>query len=125
MPADIEKAAMLRKASSPSAEADGNSFGSDGWIRQDEVDTVAKSIAFLVQEILLNGFDSISHADLAARIDALLAAMPSGRSLVIDLQQGLFEGDFIAAMHRALDLVDREHALMVAARNQQAVRSGP
>jgi hypothetical protein len=125
MAADIEKTSMLRKASPPSEEADRNSFGSDGWIRQDEVDTIAKSIAFLVQEILLNGFDSISHADLAARIDVLLAAMPSGRSLVIELQQGLFEGDFMTAMHRALDLVDREHALMVAARNRQAVRSGP
>lgn len=96
------------------------SFGADGWIREDEADTVARFIAFQVQEILLNGFDSISHADLAARIDTLLAAMPSARPLIIALQAALFDGDFIAAMHRALDLVDREHALMAAARARQA-----
>ncbi|WP_439576137.1 hypothetical protein [Phreatobacter sp.] len=99
------------------------SFGADGWIREDEVDTLAKSIAYQVQEILLSGFDSISHADLAARIDALLDAMPSGRPLVIALQGHLFDGDFVAAMHRALDLVDREHALMAAARAQEASRA--
>ena len=99
-----------------------SSFGADGWIRQDEVDTVAKSIAFLVQEILLNGFDSISHADLAARIDMLLGAMPSARPLLIAMQASLSEGDFIAAMHRALDIVDREHALMAGARARMAGR---
>ncbi|WP_296574820.1 flagellar biosynthesis repressor FlbT [Phreatobacter sp.] len=84
-------------------------------LRIEEVDTIGKSIAFLVQEILLKGFDAISHADLAARIALILEAMPSARPLVLGMQFALLEEDFALALDHARLLVEREQALMALA----------
>ncbi len=81
-------------------------------LRIEEVDTIGKSIAFLVQEILLKGFDSVDHADLAARIALILEAMPSARPLVIGMQFALFDGDYAVALDHARLIVEREGALM-------------
>jgi len=84
-------------------------------LRIEEVDTIGKSIAFLVQEMLLKGFDAISHADLAARIDLILGAMPSARPLILGMQFALMEEDFALALDHARLLVEREAQLMALA----------
>ena len=84
-------------------------------LRIEEVDTIGKSIAFLVQEMLLKGFDAISHADLAARIDLILGAMPSARPLILGMQFALMEEDFALALDHARLLVEREAELMALA----------
>lgn len=81
-------------------------------LRIEEVDTIGKSIAFLVQEILLKGFDAVDHADLAARVALILEAMPSARPLVIGMQFALFDGDYAVALDHARMIVEREGALM-------------
>lgn len=88
-------------------------------LRQEEVDTIGKSIAYSVQDMLLNGFDSVSHADLGTRIELLLGAMPSARALVLGMQFALMEEDFMLAMEHALLIVEREAELMDLARRQQ------
>ena len=85
-------------------------------LREADIDTIGKSIAFSVQEMLLNGFDSVSHADLGARIELILGAMPSARPLVLGMQFALMEEDFMLAMEHALLLVEREAELMALAR---------
>ena len=85
-------------------------------LRQEDVDTIAKSIAFSVQDMLLNGFDAVSHADLGARVELLLGAMPSARTLVLGMQFALMEEDFMLAMEHALLIVERETELMELAR---------
>jgi hypothetical protein len=81
-------------------------------LRAEEIDTVGKSIAWLVQEMLLNGFDAISHADLAARVEAILAAMPSARPIILGMQCAIMEENFALALDHARLLVERETALM-------------
>ncbi|MGU9981123.1 hypothetical protein ACJ4V0_13885 [Phreatobacter sp. HK31-P] len=81
-------------------------------LRVEEIDTIGKSIAFLVQEILLKGFDAVDHADLAARVALILEAMPSARPLVIGMQFALFDGDYAVALDHARMIVEREAALM-------------
>ena len=90
------------------------------YLQADEVDTIGKSIAFLVQEILLNGFDSVDHKDLAARIALVLEAMPSARPLILGMQFSIFEENYMDALTQAHLLVEREHALMEMARARQA-----
>lgn len=84
-------------------------------MRVEDVDTIGKSIAWLVQEMLLKGFDAISHADLAARIELILQAMPSARPLILGMQFALMEEDFALALDHALLLVEREAELMALA----------
>ncbi len=84
-------------------------------IRIEDVDTVGKSIAWLVQEMLLKGFDAISHADLAARVELILKAMPSARPLILGMQFAILEEDFALALDHALLLVEREAELMALA----------
>jgi len=81
-------------------------------LRIEEVDTIGKSIAFLVQEILLRGFDAVNHADLAARVALILEAMPSARPIVLGMQFAIFDGDYALALEHARLLVEREAALM-------------
>lgn len=101
-----------RKAGDPGAVA-----GEIGLLlRAEEIDTVGKSIAFLVQEILLNGFDGINHADLAARIELILKAMPSAQPIILGMQFALFDGDYALALDHARLLVERETTLMATAR---------
>ena len=88
-------------------------------LRAEEVDTIGKSIALLVQEILLNGFDSVDHADLAARIELILQAMPSARAIVLGMQFAIFEEDYALALDHARLLIEREHELMELARARQ------
>lgn len=94
-------------------------------LRAEEVDTVGKAIAFLVQEILVNGFDSICHADLARFVELLLEAMPSGRPLVLGMQFALMDGDFAGALDHARLIVEREAALMALARAAEAAAADP
>jgi len=84
-------------------------------LRIEDVDTIGKSIAFLVQEILLKGFDSVDHADLAARVALILEAMPSARPIVVGMQFAIFDGDYAVALDHARLLVEREDALMTLA----------
>jgi len=81
-------------------------------LRLEEVDTIGKSIAFLVQEILLRGFDAVDHADLGARVALILEAMPSARPIVVGMQFAIFDGDYAVALDHARLLVEREAALM-------------
>lgn len=95
-------------------------------LRAEEIDTVGKSIAWLVQEMLLNGFDAISHADLAARVEAILAAMPSARPIVLGMQFAIMEENFALALRHASLLVARETALMeLALAHQRASATRP
>jgi hypothetical protein len=89
-------------------------------LRAEDVDTIGKSIAFLVQEVLLNGFDSISHADLAARIELILKAMPSARPIILAMQFSIFEENYAEALSYAHLLIEREGELMELARARQA-----
>jgi hypothetical protein len=95
-------------------------------LRAEEVDTVGKTIAFMVQEMLLRGFDAIRHADLAAQVEAILAAMPSARPLVLGMQFAIFEEDFALALEHARLLVERETALTeLALAHQRACATRP
>jgi hypothetical protein len=95
-------------------------------LRAEEVDTVGKTIAFLVQEMLLRGFDAISHADLAAQVEAILEAMPSARPIVLGMQFAIFEENFALALEHARLLVERETALMeLALAHQRASATRP
>jgi hypothetical protein len=81
----------------------------------EDIDTVGKNIAWLVQEMLLKGFDAISHADLAARVELILTAMPSARPLILGMQFAIMEEDFALAFDHAALLVERESELMAKA----------
>ncbi|MCA0317677.1 MAG: hypothetical protein LCH88_06355 [Proteobacteria bacterium] len=95
-------------------------------LRAEEIDTVGKSIAWLVQEMLLNGFDAISHADLGARVEAILQAMPSARPIVLAMQFAIMDEDFGLAFRHASLLVARETALMeLALAHQRASATRP
>ncbi len=106
----------IAAAAPPPAIADGPEARELGvLLRIEDIDTVGKSIAWLVQEMLLKGFDAISHADLAARVELILKAMPSARPLILGMQFALMEDDFALALDHALLLVEREAELMALA----------
>lgn len=110
--------ATLPQTAAPCTSAPSSTPESLGLLRAEEVDTIAKSIAFLVQEMLLRGFDAISHADLGARIGLILGAMPSGRPIVLAMQAAIMDENFALALDHARLLVEREAALMALARTR-------
>lgn len=117
---------ILPGVANAAAPAAGDSLELGLLLRADEIDTVGKSIAYLVQEMLLNGFDAISHADLAARIEAILGAMPSARPIILGMQFAIMDENFALALDHARLLVERETALMeLALAHQRASATRP
>src|SRR5690606_11748038 len=73
----------------------------EDYIREDEADTNARRLHYVLQQMYLTGDMRAHHVEYFSLVQALIAENPDNNALVADLNQLLIEGQFYKAIKLA------------------------